>query len=312
MDRFRAALEGGRPLVLDGGLATMLEARGHALDDPLWSAKLLLEAPDEVRAVHRAFLEAGADVIATVSYQASFEGLVRRGLADDAAAELLRLSVRLAGEARDAYWSESGHRRDEGRRPLVAASVGPYGAVLADGSEYTGDYALDDDELLAFHRRRWHVLAAAGPDLMACETIPSRREVDVLVRLAAETPHIGTWISFSTRDARHLADGSPLAEAAGACAATPSIVAVGVNCLPPSRVTPALRELRGATALPLLAYPNSGERWLAGERRWADGATPVDWAAKTEEWVALGARGIGGCCRVGAETVREVRRALVP
>ncbi|MEE9534822.1 MAG: homocysteine S-methyltransferase, partial [Acidimicrobiia bacterium] len=174
-------------MMLDGGLATALEVRGYDLDDELWSAKVLLEAPDAIREVHLDFLAAGADCISTSTYQASLPGFRKRGLSDAKGVELLRRSVRLAVEARDAFWSEPSNR--QGRlRPLVAASVGPYGAFLADGSEYTGRYDIDDDDLDAFHRSRWHVLADSQADLLACETIPSQREAGVLLQLLRETP----------------------------------------------------------------------------------------------------------------------------
>jgi homocysteine S-methyltransferase len=299
----------GPPLVLDGGLATTLEARGHVLDDPLWSAKLLLQAPDEIRAVHRAFLEAGADVIATVSYQASFPGLARRGVDDDAAAELLRLSVRLAREARDAFWSEPSNRVAR-RRPLVAASVGPYGAFLADGSEYTGDYPVGAEELRAFHRRRWHVLAGAGADLMACETIPSGPEVDVLLELFAETRGRGGWISFSCADGARLADGSAVSTVAARCARVANVGAVGVNCVPPERVPPLLAALARGSTLPRLAYPNSGERWDPVGRRWLETGEGVPWLRAARAWVDAGAAGVGGCCRVGPDAIQALRATV--
>jgi S-methylmethionine-dependent homocysteine/selenocysteine methylase len=199
-------------VVLDGGLATALESHGQDLADPLWSARVLLEAPDLVRRVHMDYLAAGADCIATVTYQATFEGFTRRGLTDAEAGEAFHLAVRLALEARDDFWSEAGNR--QGRlRPLVAASVGPYGAFLADGSEYTGAYDLDEAGLTAFHRRRWNLLAGSGVDLLACETIPSLVEARALLGLLSETAGRWAWLSFQCRDEARLADGTPLVEA---------------------------------------------------------------------------------------------------
>lgn len=304
-------------VVLDGGLATALEVRGHDLDDPLWSARVLLDDPEEVRAVHAAYLRAGADCIATATYQATFGGLVARGLDDVGAERILRVGVELARDARDAFWSDPSVPR--GRlRPLVAASVGPYGAALADGSEYTGRYDLDEEGLVAWHRRRWHVLASAGADLLACETIPSLAEVRALVRLMAETPQRWAWISFQCRDGGRLADGTPVAEAVAACAGAGNLAAVGFNCIAPDLVSPLLTAARSVTDAPLAAYPNSGERYDAEARAWRPGdagvasGAPPDLAARAPGWLAEGAVVLGGCCRTGPDAIARLRGALIP
>lgn len=219
-------------VVLDGGLATELERRGCDLDHPLWSARLLLDAPALIRDVHLAYLRAGADCILSASYQASMPGLLAQGLDLAGAAALLRASVGLAVEARDAFWADPANRR--GRlRPLVAASIGPYGAYLADGSEYSGRYGRSVDALAAFHARRWEVLAGAGADLLACETIPSRLEVAALARLIGHTPHTPVWVSVGYGDGEHLRDGSALAEAISPLRGLGQVVAIGVNCTAP-------------------------------------------------------------------------------
>lgn len=296
-------------LVLDGGLATALEAEGFDLDDELWSARLLIEAPLAIRAVHTAFLEAGADCIATSSYQASYPGFRRRGLAVAEASALLELSVAIAVEARDAFWAEA--RGVSGRwRPLVAASVGPYGAFLADGSEYRGDYGLDARDLRAFHEDRWRLLAASDADLLACETIPSRLEASVLADLLAETANRSAWISFSCRDEARLSDGSPIEEVARDLEGTPGLAALGVNCTAPELIAPLLERLGEATSLPVLAYPNLGEAWDPARNRWRGRSAPVDWETAACEWRRLGARGVGGCCRVGPSEIARVRARL--
>lgn len=295
--------------VLDGGLATTLEARGFDLDDPLWSARVLLEAPGAIRRVHLDFLAAGADCIVTSSYQATLEGFRRRGLGETEAEELLRRSVRLGLEARDAFWSEPRNR--EGRlRPLVAASVGPYGAYLADGSEYTGDYDLDDEGLYAFHRRRWQILADAGADLLACETLPSRREARVLLGLLEESPGTWAWMSFSCRDGTRLNDGSRFEAVVRDCEAATGVAAVGVNCTSPRHVSSLIDEARRVTDRLLLVYPNSGETWDASAKTWSADPTSLDRGAAAREWHEAGAAGIGGCCRVAPDDIARVRGAL--
>jgi homocysteine S-methyltransferase len=303
-------------VLLDGGLATALEALGHTLDDPLWSARVLLESPDAVRDVHRAYLEAGADCIATVTYQATFQGFGARGLTEAEAEEAFSLGVRLAVEARDDFWSEPANRPDR-IRPVVAASVGPFGAYLADGSEYRGDYDLDLEGLVAFHRRRWSVLAASQADLLACETIPSRVEAQALLSLLEETPGRWAWLSFQCRDEGHLADGMPLDEVASLCAAHPRVAAVGVNCVPPGAVSGLLEALEAVGGsgvdgrIPLVAYPNSGEVYDASTKRWGPGAEAADLGAAAFGWRRQGATVLGGCCRTTPETIVAMRRALL-
>ncbi|MDP2479560.1 MAG: homocysteine S-methyltransferase [Candidatus Palauibacterales bacterium] len=295
--------------VLDGGLATTLEARGFDLDDPLWSARVLLEHPEAIRQVHLDFLEAGADCIVTASYQATLEGFRRRGVGEAEAADLMRRSVELGLEARDAFWSEPRNR--EGRlRPLVAASVGPYGAYLADGSEYTGDYDRDEEGLYAFHRPRWRILAEAGADLLACETLPSLPEARALLRLLEESPGTWAWMSFSCRDGARVRDGSRFEDAVRACDAAAGVAAVGVNCTAPSYIAGLLGAARRVTDRLLLAYPNSGETWDGARKVWSADPTALDWGAAALEWREAGAAGIGGCCRVGPEDIGRVRGAL--
>jgi homocysteine S-methyltransferase len=302
-------LAGGGTLVLDGGLATELEKAGFDLDHPLWSARVLQDAPDAIAAVHRAYLEAGADCITTASYQASVRGFEREGLSAAHAQELLRRSVRLAREARDAFWSQPGNR--VGRNgPLVAASLGPYGACLANGAEYTGDYDLDEQGLVAFHRERFLLLADTQADLFACETIPSAAEARALLRLLPERPAVRAWISFSCRDGERLSDGTRFSEAARLAGSHPQLVAVGVNCTAPEHVEALLRAAARETAKPLVAYPNSGERYDAVARRWRGSSDPADWGERAKLWRGAGARLVGGCCRTGPAHVRAVRAAV--
>jgi homocysteine S-methyltransferase len=284
-------------MVLDGGLATELEARGGDLKDDLWSAKLLTEAPDLIRQVHWDYLAAGADCIVSASYQATVEGFTKKGRSAEEAVELLGYSVRLAREARDAFWSAPEHR--VGRlRPLVAASIGPYGAARADGSEYTGRYGLDEEGLVAFHRRRFEVLARSGADLLACETIPSRVEARALVRLLREAPEAWSWLSFSCRDGTHLSE-------------VPQLVAVGVNCTPPQFITSLIAQARRSTDKPVLVYPNSGEAYNAESKSWRPAVDSVDFTESCQSWRELGAALIGGCCRIGPQHIRRIRRRLL-
>jgi homocysteine S-methyltransferase len=283
-------------MILDGAMATELERRGADLADPLWSAKCLIERPDAIRAVHLDYFHAGSDVATTATYQATFEAFAGRGIEPAAAARLMRDAVTLATEAREEFWALPQNRA--GRlRPLIAASIGPYGAMLADGSEYRGNYALSDRELADFHRPRLKVLAESGADLLACETLPSLREALVLARLLQEFAHIPAWISFSCRDGERNCEGQRIADCVAQLNDFPQIVALGVNCTAPQHIAPLLRQMRGRTAKPLLAYPNSGEIYAATTKGWSAIHETRPFADAAPEWHAAGARLIGGCCR---------------
>ena len=311
IDPLQPFLEAHGVLLLDGGLATELEARGHDLGDGLWSARLLRDAPEAIRRLHLDYLHAGADCLISASYQATIPGFVRQGMTVDEAVTLIARSVTLAHEAVHHFWSEPANR--QGRlRPLVAASVGPYGAFLADGSEYSGQYTLGEEELLAFHRRRWHILAERQPDLIACETIPSAPEARALARLLAETPHMPAWFSFSCRDDRHISDGTPLVEALAPLADLPQVVAVGINCTAPRYIPALLEAARRATQKAIVVYPNSGESYDVQQRAWCGEFDPADFAQESLRWRAAGAALLGGCCRIGPAHIRRMRAALAP
>jgi homocysteine S-methyltransferase len=283
-------------LISDGGLATELEARGNDLSDDLWSARLLVDAPQEITAVHAAFFRAGAMFATTASYQASFDGFAKRGIERGDAVRLLRRSVDLARDARD----------EVGGVRWVAASVGPYGAALADGSEYRGRYGLTVAQLADWHRPRLEVLADAGPDVLAVETVPDIDEAQALAGLVHEFG-VPAWLSY-TIDGTATRAGQPLAEAFAVAADVPEIVAVGVNCCAPADVLAAVVTARDVTGKPVIAYPNSGEGWDAHRRTWVGSS---QWSAElAPQWVAAGARIIGGCCRVRPEDIAALARQV--
>lgn len=305
MDPIATILQDHPFVVLDGALATELERRGCDLADPLWSAKVLVEAPALIRQVHYDYFAAGADCAISASYQATFEGFARRGFDGEAAAELMRRSVMLALEARDAYWQGAADR--DGRpRPFVAASIGPYGAFLADGSEYRGDYDLSEAELVDFHRPRMAELLAAGPDVLACETIPSLAEARALVRLLEAFPESRAWISFSAKDEAHTCHGERLADCVALLGTHPQVVAIGVNCTAPRFIPSLARAASGATEKPILTYPNSGEIYDAASNSWSGATECAAFAAQARRWYDCGARLIGGCCRTTPDHIRDL------
>ncbi len=300
-----------RRRVLDGGFASELEARGIDVSGPLWSAAAIANAPEMVQAVHRSYLKAGADILLTASYQVSAMGFAFAGLAGTAAeaaameAGALRRAVGLAAVA-----------RTEAQRPevLLAASLGPYGAALANGAEFTGDYGFASEyeefrALVRFHEPRIAALAETEADLLAFETLPSLQEARAIVAALRLFPAIGAWLSFTCRDDGHVAHGEPLGEIARLLDREPQVLAVGVNCIAPTLVLPLLGELRAATGKPLVVYPNSGEGWDAGRRCWLPAAEQAPFSELVRSWFAAGAQIVGGCCRIGPREVRTVRAA---
>ncbi|WP_142045433.1 homocysteine S-methyltransferase [Arthrobacter sp. SLBN-100] len=311
-------LDAGGNLVLDGALATELEGRGCDLEDPLWSAKVLLEQPELVKRVHLDYFKAGARAAITASYQATPLGFARRGISEAEALERVALSVRLANEARREYLAGS----PEAGPLLVAGSVGPYGAYLADGSEYRGDYTLTRNGFMEFHRPRIAALLEAGADVLACETLPSLAEAEALLGLIAEFG-AESWLAFTLRDGAHISDGTSLEQVAELCNAEPLVAAVGVNCVPLELVTPALDALGRATRKPLIAYPNSGETYDATTRTWGPAASsalgsgaapagterpPGSLAEGARAWQERGARMVGGCCRTTPSDIAALAR----
>ncbi|MGK5545513.1 homocysteine S-methyltransferase [Streptomyces sp. URMC 127] len=295
------ALERG-PLVLDGGLSNQLAAQGCDLSDALWSARLLADDPGQIEQAHAAYVRAGAQVLITSSYQATFEGFARRGLGRPEAAELLRRSVELARTAAE----KEAAGKAAGKNVWVAASVGPYGAFLADGSEYRGRYGLSTAELERFHRPRIEALVEAEPDVLALETVPDVTEAEALLRAVAGCG-VPVWLSYSAAGGCTRA-GQPLSEAFALAAGNDQVVAVGVNCCTPADADEAVRSAAEAARKPVVVYPNSGEEWDAAARSWT--GRPTFAPERVSAWRAAGARLLGGCCRVGPEAIAALARAL--
>nr|WP_319396865.1 homocysteine S-methyltransferase [uncultured Desulfobacter sp.] len=302
-------LEQQNYLILDGALGTELECRGCNLDDSLWSARLLADDPDKIAAVHADYLRAGADCLITASYQATFQGLARQGYTQAQGQQLIQFSVTLAKTVVDTFWADPANRVDR-LKPLVAASVGPYGAFLADRSEYTGNYGIDEDELIAFHKGRLNALIAAGPDILACETLPCFAEARALVRLlevlGADSDRLPAWISFSAKDGRHINSGEPIRDCARWLDGKPCVTAVGVNCTNPVHVLSLVKEIRAVTDKPVVVYPNKGE---ACNHLISPGGGP-SFAEMAVQWAKYGGKLIGGCCHTTPDDIRRLALGL--
>ena len=323
--------------VIDGGLASELELLGARIDGPLWSAHVLEDEPEKLLAVHRAFIEAGAECIATASYQVSRMGYAECRLPPERADRALLRSVELARQAAAEF---------PGRRVLIAGSLGPYGAALHNGAEYTGDYSISHQDLVSFHRERIEVFARAGaawaearalscdicgpaeavpllqdcpkpstsaasfgPDLLAFETFPSLDEARAVCEALEPFPKMHGWFSFSCRDERTVAHGEPLRDCAALLDACPQILAIGVNCVPPRWVASLIGELQSATAKSVLVYPNSGEGWDAKNRCWIGSTDASDFGRRSAEWFAAGAGIVGGCCRTRPAHIQAIAQA---
>jgi homocysteine S-methyltransferase len=290
--------------VLDGGMASELEYLGANINGPLWSAHVLEDAEEKILAVHRAYIEAGADCIETASYQVSRMGYVGFGLAPERADAALLRSVALARQAVAEF---------PGRRVLVAASLGPYGAMLHDGAEYHGNYECSFADLVEFHRGRIEVLAGAEgqeiPDLLALETLPSLAEAEAIREALVPFPDLAAWFTFTCRDSQRVAHGELLRECGAAVALCPQTAAVGINCTRPMLIQALITELRAASAKPVVVYPNSGEGWDANARCWTGSSDPADFGKMAAAWFAAGAQIVGGCCRTRPIHIRRVAEA---
>ena len=288
--------------VLDGGMATELEKRGCDLSGPLWSARVLREQPEKIEAVHESYIEAGADILLTASYQVSAEAYAEIGLTPPEAAEACTASLR-----QSVALAEAVRARHPEEEILIAASLGPYGAALHNGAEYHGNYQINFDELVAFHVRRIAALAETNADLIAFETVPSLEEARAIIAALKPYPEIAAWVSFTCRNASQTAHGELIADCGALLDPVPQVVAIGINCTAPGFITELIKALKAGTTKPIVVYPNSGERWDAQARSWNGEADPASFGASAQEWRQAGAQIVGGCCRTGPEHVRAIR-----
>lgn len=288
---------GRKIVVVDGGLSTQLESMGCDINGPLWTARALQENPNAIEAAHRAFIAAGADVVITGSYQVSRKGFVEAGHTGEDADRALGLSVEIA------------RRAAEGTRAVVAASVGPYGAISHDGREYKGNYGLSERQLADFHRERIEFLVAAAPDMLAIETIPDVREAEALAVALEDFSGFPAWITFAAKDEGHVCAGQTIEEAVAVAQSIPGIERVGINCTAPAHVNGLIDRITAATSLPVIVYPNAGGTWDSLSGHWL-GVTHEDIVRCAREWRDHGATWIGGCCGTEAEGIGAISEAL--
>ena len=300
-------LEQKKHMIIDGALASELQRRGCDLNDSLWSAKVLIEQPELIQQVHYDYFKAGADCAITASYQATPMGFAQKGIELEESIKLIKTSVKLAQQAKMQYLNDI----KQDKALLIAGSVGPYGAYLANGSEYTGDYQLSESEFIAFHKDRVTALIDAGVDILACETMPSFLEIKALVKLIQQFPMVNCWFSLTLKDQQHISDGTPLTEVIEYLNSIEQIVSVGINCIALEKVTPALEVLSKLTSKPLIVYPNSGEQYDPTTKQWhKNHHHNCTFANQLDTWIKLGAKLIGGCCQTTPEDIIEIHQLL--
>lgn len=294
------------PMLLDGGLSNELERQGCNLHQKLWSADLLENNPEAITLAHLAYLESGAQCIITSSYQATIPGFMAMGYDETYAIHLILKSVLLAEEARTRYVLN----HPLCRNPFIAASIGPYGAYLADGSEYRGDYKISDRELFSFHEQRINLLDDSNADILACETIPSFQEAVVLSEIL-QSKQKPAWISFSCKDDKHICDGTPIDNCAALFAEHPTVFAIGVNCTAPQYISGLIQSIKKKSGdKKIVVYPNAGAVYHADSKTWTGLASSSACAWMVQEWMGFGADIIGGCCGIGPDQIKAMSEML--
>lgn len=294
------------PICIDGGLSNVLEELGCDLNNELWVANLLTTNPEALMKTHLAYLEAGAQIISTSSYQATIPGFMKLGYSNEESEALILKSVELAEKAITAYLKN----HTPNKRPLIAGSIGPYGAYLADGSEYRGDYKISDAELRDFHQRRIELLDNSACNVLAFETIPNYQEAKVINEL---TQHCKkpSWVSFSCKNGSQINDGTSIAKAASVFDGNEKIFSVGVNCTAPKHISSLITELKSVIGNKnVLVYPNSGEVYDAISKTWSGTSDPVKFSEICQHWIELGANLVGGCCRIGPSHIKHLYKSV--
>ena len=295
-------------IIVDGALATELEFLGCDLNDSLWSAKILLEQPHLIKQVHYSYFDAGADVGISASYQATIDGFVKKGYSIEQAKEAIKQSMTLLNEARNEWWNNVGQKTNRSF-PLLAGSVGPYGAFLADGSEYNGNYNVSDERLKQFHRSRIQLLWSNGAEILAAETIPSLNEAKIIAELVSEI-NGECWISFSCKSEELISNGELIEDCAAELDSIESVKAIGINCTPPQYVESLIKAIKRKTSKPIVVYPNSGLEYDSINKQWIGENTCVSYHSYASVWQKAGASMIGGCCKTTPEMIKEVAKIL--
>ncbi|WP_220738596.1 homocysteine S-methyltransferase [Leuconostoc miyukkimchii] len=300
MTQFNELLVKDKTIILDGGFGSELEKRAIDLDNNLWSASALIQSPDTVKEIHQDYLNSGAEILITDTYQANPKTFTNAGISEEQAFQLIDVAVQQAKAAIKASHNSA----------VVAGSVGPYGAFLANGAEYTGDYSLSSAEYKAFHRPQIARLIANDVDLIALETLPNFEEAKALAELLQdEFPLIDAYFSFSTEAGDHLWDGTKLSEAVAYFEPYQQIKAIGINCTAPENILIALGNIVPNTTKKVIVYPNAGEIYDPISKAWLTKSGPINWQQLVPVWQEAGADIIGGCCRTSPTDIKAIYQA---
>ncbi|UQS86266.1 homocysteine S-methyltransferase [Nicoliella spurrieriana] len=293
-------------ILIDCALSYGLEQRNIQLNNKLWTASALQSHPDIIKAIHKDYFNAGSNMTVTDTYQGSVPGFIDAGYTKEQAIELIQRSVKLAREAQAEVTVP--------QTTWVAGAIGPYGAFLADGSEYVGNYGISEAELIKFHQDRLQTLVEAGVDLLAFETIPDFTELKAIKQLLSQYPGIDAFVSCSIKDAHHISDGTDLLEVQALLETIPNVIAYGFNCNHPEFTVPGLTYLHDHQTnanQSLIVFPNSGAHYDPSTKEWSQ-ATAFSFGKAAKEWQAAHAKWIGGCCEVSVQDERDMRDALFP
>lgn len=289
------------PVVLDGAMSTPLEKLGADTNNDLWTAKALIDNEELVYEVHKMYFEAGADLIITDTYQANVQAFEKVGYSEKEARNLIKKAVKIAQKARDDYENRTG------KHNYIAGTIGPYGAYLANGSEYRGDYELSTKEYQQFHLPRIEELATTGVDILAIETQPKLDEVLAILELLKEKyPQQKVYVSYTLSDDDTISDGTPLPRAIHALEDYSQVIAVGINCVKLELVEPALKNMKEITDKHLIVYPNSSAVYDPKSKTWSQPKTSATFEELIPNWYEAGARIIGGCCTTGPKEIKAV------
>ena len=288
-------------VVLDGAMSTPLERLGADTNNDLWTAKALIDNEELVYEVHKMYFEAGADLIITDTYQANVQAFEKVGYSEKEARNLIKKAVKIAQKARDDYKNKTG------KHNYIAGTIGPYGAYLANGSEYRGDYELSTKEYQQFHLPRIEELATTGVDILAIETQPKLDEVLAILELLKEKyPQQKVYVSYTLSDDDTISDGTPLPRAIHALEDYSQVIAVGINCVKLELVEPALKNMKEITDKHLIVYPNSSAVYDPKSKTWSQPKTSATFEELIPNWYEAGARIIGGCCTTGPKEIKAV------
>ncbi len=310
MNLIKNFLEKQNALILDGALGTQMQNHGFNINDSLWSAKFLDENPNAIKLVHKEYLEAGADCIITSSYQASLEGFLEKGFSEEKADHLISSSIKIAKDTRDEFWES--YKNSDRLKPLVAASIGPYGAYLANGAEYSGAYEISEKKLSSFHKRRLDTIMKMSPDIIACETIPLFSEIKILSKLLEKYKTTTSWLCLSAKNESLTNAGDDVEEVISWLNAQKHIDAIGVNCTAPQYISTLVKKIKKLSDKLIVIYPNGGSAYNPITKLWESSLTNSEEFAKMAYlWNSLGANIIGGCCETTPKEIKKIREYLL-